>query len=433
MNIDAQDFKEIDRLIENVSKEVILRKDTLHRVISICYLLKNKKGIWNKPPRGLLFFGPPGTGKTLLMKSLAKSLNVPFHIIRGPEIISQYYGATEGRLRNIFSIAQEEADKNGLSIIYIDEVDSITPKREVSHGDLEPRLVGQLLTLMDGLSGIQNKDSQSKKGNVLVIGSTNRREAVDIALRRPGRFDYEIEFEPPDEEERKLILNIILSNISKDPEVEGYLDIFKDETIRDKISKMTAGFTGADLENLINNAILNSVAERRNKVSQNDINKAIDNLIPSALREYHFETSEDQGIKLDPEICKKIEEFTRNKLFMKMGLNNNSYKIASQIAFNVNQRKRVKFMIVNFNLLKSRFYGETEKSIYDLFIKINSTTPIVVFLRNIDSVMFGTSEQANSAKIAFRDGLEMLMNNNKEVLLLYSIHERTVQDFENVL
>src|ERR687884_916061 len=173
-------------------------------------------------PKGVLLYGPPGTGKTLLAKAVANETNANFYSIGGPEIMSKFYGESEERLRNIF----QEAQKNAPSIIFIDELDSIAPKREEVTGEVERRVVAQLLSLMDGLAS---------RGKVIVIAATNRPNAIDPALRRPGRFDREIEIKVPDKRGRLEILQIHTRNMPLDTDVD-----------QDRIAAVTHGFVGAD-------------------------------------------------------------------------------------------------------------------------------------------------------------------------------------------
>ena len=177
-------------------------------------------------PKGVLLYGPPGTGKTLLAKAVANETNANFYSIGGPEIMSKYYGESEERLRGIFKEAQENAP----SIIFIDEIDSIAPKREEVSGEMEKRIVSQLLTLMDGLEA---------RGKVVVIGATNRPDSLDPALRRPGRFDREIEIGIPDEKSRLEILHIHTRGMPLEPDVK-----------LEEIARVTHGFVGADLQAL---------------------------------------------------------------------------------------------------------------------------------------------------------------------------------------
>ena len=175
-------------------------------------------------PKGVLLYGPPGTGKTMLAKAVASETNASFFSIGGPEIMSKFYGESEERLRDTFKEAQENAP----SIIFIDEIDSIAPKREEVSGDVEKRVVSQLLTLMDGLTS---------RGKVVVIGATNRPDALDPALRRPGRFDREIEIGIPDKTGRSDILQIHTRGMPLTEDVD-----------LESLSKVTHGFVGADLE-----------------------------------------------------------------------------------------------------------------------------------------------------------------------------------------
>ncbi|MEK0340389.1 MAG: AAA family ATPase, partial [Nitrosopumilus sp.] len=184
---------------------------------------------------GVLLYGPPGTGKTLLAKAVAGETNANFTYLSGPEIMGKYYGESEERLREFF----KQAEENAPSIIFIDEIDSIAPKREEVSGDVEKRIVSQLLTLMDGMKS---------RGKVVVNAATNRPDSLDPALRRPGRFDREIEIGIPDEEGRLAILNIHTRGMPIDEKVD-----------LKAISKITHGFVGADLEFLAKEAAMRSL------------------------------------------------------------------------------------------------------------------------------------------------------------------------------
>ncbi len=181
-----------------------------------------------EPPKGVLLYGPPGTGKTLIAKAVANESNANFYAINGPEIMSKFYGQSEQRLRDIF----QKAQKNAPSIIFIDEIDSIAPKREEVTGEVERRVVAQLLTLMDGLS---------RRGHIIVIGATNRIDAIDPALRRPGRFDREIEIGIPDKKGRKEILQIHTRGMP----IEGTPE--DRDKLLEELAELTHGFVGADL------------------------------------------------------------------------------------------------------------------------------------------------------------------------------------------
>src|ERR671932_2317395 len=229
-------------------------------------------------PKGVLLYGPPGTGKTLLAKAVANETNASFYSIGGPEIMSKFYGESEERLREVF----KEAEENAPSIIFIDEIDSIAPKREEVSGDVEKRVVSQLLTLMDGLKS---------RGKLVVIGETNRPNALDPALRRPGRFDREIEIGIPDEQGRYDILQIHTRGMP-----------LTDDVDLASIARVTHGFVGADLEALSKEGAMRSLrrilpdikleqpkipAEILNKikVTKQDFDEALRDVQPSAMRE----------------------------------------------------------------------------------------------------------------------------------------------------
>ena len=229
-------------------------------------------------PKGVLLHGPPGTGKTLLARAVANETNANFYSIGGPEIMSKYYGESEEKLRNVF----EQAEKNAPSIIFIDEIDSIAPKREEVSGEVERRIVAQLLSLMDGLKS---------RGKVVVIGATNRVNAIDPALRRPGRFDRELEIGVPDREGRLEILQIHTRGmpLAKDVNLE-------------KLADISHGFVGADLQSLSKEAGMRSLRRilpnidlstgnipsetlRQIIVTMNDFMDVIKEMEPSAMRE----------------------------------------------------------------------------------------------------------------------------------------------------
>ncbi|MFL6412148.1 MAG: AAA family ATPase, partial [Nitrososphaeraceae archaeon] len=234
-------------------------------------------------PKGVLLYGPPGTGKTLLAKAVANETNAGFYSIGGPEIMSKFYGESEARLREIFKEAKEKAP----SIIFIDEIDSIAPKREEVTGEVERRVVSQLLSLMDGLEA---------RGKVIVIAATNRPNAIDPALRRPGRFDREIEIKVPDKRGRLEILQIHTRNMPLDTDVD-----------QDRVAAVTHGFVGADLEYLCKEAAMKCLRRllpelnlEDEKLAPDILNKlvivgtdfenAIRDVMPSAMREVYLES-----------------------------------------------------------------------------------------------------------------------------------------------
>ncbi|MGM0606655.1 MAG: AAA family ATPase, partial [Halobacteriota archaeon] len=235
-----------------------------------------------EPPKGVLLHGPPGTGKTLIAKAVANEIDASFHTVSGPEIMSKYYGESEEQLRDVFEEAAEEAP----AIIFMDELDSIAPKREEAGGDVERRVVAQLLSLMDGLE---------ERGQVVVIGATNRVDAIDPALRRGGRFDREIEIGVPDRDGRKEILQVHTRNM---PLTDGIdLDVYAENT---------HGFVGADLESLAKESAMNALRRIRPQldlesdeidadvlqsiqVTESDLKEALKGIEPSALREVFVE------------------------------------------------------------------------------------------------------------------------------------------------
>jgi len=236
-----------------------------------------------EPPKGVLLHGPPGTGKTLMARAVANEIDAHFQSISGPEIMSKYYGESEEQLREVF----EEAEEDAPAIVFIDELDSIAPKREEVSGDVERRVVAQLLSLMDGLE---------ERGRITVIATTNRVDAIDPALRRPGRFDREIEIGVPDTEGRDEILRIHTRGmpLAEDVELSRY-------------AEHTHGFVGADLESLAKEAAMGALRRIRPEldldgeeidasvlesieVTADDFKTALRGIEPSALREVFVET-----------------------------------------------------------------------------------------------------------------------------------------------
>ncbi len=430
-----KEMNESQELIKEIKKKVYVNDEILNEIVPLLVSIKNKSYIGKRPPRGILFYGPPGTGKTLLMNTLVENLQLSKKlIIRGPEIISEYYGKSESRLRQIFAIAKELASKENLAIIYIDELDSIAPRRDMVRGELEPRLVGQLLTLMDGLES----EEKNQDGHVIVIGSTNRLEALDPALRRPGRFDLEIEFFPPNEKERREILKILLKNEIKE---KIGTPILENENDLDEIAKLTNGFTGADLLYLLNKTLLKITKENKKDITKEDLLSVIDKINPSALREFHIENpiNYTKEIKNNDDLIKKIktisDEFLNNPIFKTVLLcKSNSIepnKIASTIAFEVNNKPsnesklNCPYITISGNWFKSKWYGETEQSIRNFFEKIKRFQPSIVYLKHLDAVGIN-DEHLNGAIIELLDNLEYLKENNFKILFIASISKDNI-------
>jgi transitional endoplasmic reticulum ATPase len=398
--------------VKEIQQEVCIKEEILQKIVAILLSIKEGKFPSKRPPRGLLFYGPPGTGKTLLMKVLAKKLRLSEPIIiRGPEIISPYYGKSEARLREAFEEAKEKAEKENLAIIFIDEIDSIAPRRDQTRGELEPRLVGQLLSLMDGL------EREVSKGHVIVIGSTNRPEALDPALRRPGRFDLEIEFDPPNVDERKRILEILLNEYAPNK----YKDINLDE-----IAEQTIGFTGADLLQLLNESLLLAALEGRDYITQKDLLKAKDNIKPSALREFYMEKPKNRINEIEnKERVKNIaQQFVSESRFKAVLLRQDislADKIASTIASLVCEKLSCPYIVVRANWFKSKWFGEMEKSIRELFERIKRLQPCIVYIKLLDAIAPKVAdEHLHGAILEILEYLTEFRDSNVKVLLLCS-------------
>jgi len=345
------------------------------------------------PPKGVLLYGPPGTGKTLIAKAVANEAGASFYAIQGPEIMSKYYGQSEEKLREKF----EEAEKNAPSIIFIDEIDSIAPKREEVHGEVERRVVAQLLSLMDGLIG---------RGQLIVIGATNREDAIDPALRRPGRFDREIEIGVPSSGGRKEILEIHTRGMPKGDDVD-----------LDEFARNTHGFVGADLAALAREAAMNCLARlvpelelgnpipteilERMRVTLEDFNQAMREVEPSAMREVMVEiprvTWEDVG-GLD-EIKRQLKEMVelpleRPESFRRMGIKpakgiflygppgTGKTLIAKAVA----NESNANFISIKGPEIMSKWVGESEKAVRRVFKKAKQVSPAIVFLDELDSI-----------------------------------------------
>jgi transitional endoplasmic reticulum ATPase len=345
-------------------------------------------------PKGVLLHGPPGTGKTLLAKAVANETNANFYSISGPEIMSKFYGESEERLREVF----KEAEENAPSIIFIDEIDSIAPKREEVSGDVEKRVVSQLLTLMDGIQS---------RGKLVVIGATNRPNAIDPALRRPGRFDREIDIGIPDEQGR---LDILLIHTRGMPLTE--------DVNLESIAKVTHGFVGADLEALSKEAAMRSLrrilpeinleqpkipAEILNKIkiTKQDFDEALRDVQPSAMREVLVQRPnvgwEDIGglQQVKEELTEAIEWplkhadlFTEANVEPPKGIllygppGTGKTMIAKAVA----ATSEANFISIKGPELISKWVGESEKGVREVFRKARQAAPCVIFFDELDAV-----------------------------------------------
>ena len=354
--------------------------------------LFDKMGI--EPPKGVLMHGPPGTGKTLIAKAVANESNANFYSLSGPEIMSKYYGQSEENLRKIF----EEAIENAPSIIFIDEIDSIAPKREETHGDVERRIVAQLLAIMDGLE---------ERGKVIVIGATNRVNAIDPALRRPGRFDREIEIGIPDRKGRKEILEVHTRGMP-----------LAEDVSLDKLAEMTHGYSGADLEALCKEAAMRALrkilpdidleaekipTEILNKLeaTSKDFYEAFKSMTPSAMREVVIESPNVSWNDIGGlhEVKQELQEAVEwpmkyNEVFMHMDANPPKGILLygppgtgkTLLAKAVATESEANFISVKGPEFMSKWVGESEKAVRETFRKARQAAPCVIFFDEIDAI-----------------------------------------------
>ena len=375
-----------------------------------------------EPPKGVLLYGPPGTGKTLIAKAVANESGAHFISIAGPEIISKYYGESEQKLREIF----EEAEDNAPSIIFIDELDSIAPKREDVNGEVERRVVAQLLTIMDGISD---------RGQVIVIGATNRPDAIDPALRRPGRFDREIEIGVPSETDRMEILQIHTKNMpfegmaklknlrEKNPgdaSLERELAAY--EASRDRLlstlASLAKGFVGADLAALAREAAIRALRRqmdvinldtetipdeilRKLEVTTSDFIAASREVFPSAMREISLDKADVSwtdigGSRNAVRDVRESVEFplTKKEAYAKLGIRPPKGVLLygppgtgkTLIAKAVAHESGANFIAIKGPELLSKWVGESEKAVRDIFKKARQVAPSIIFFDELDSL-----------------------------------------------
>ena len=376
-------------------------------------------------PKGILLTGPPGTGKTLLAKAVATETDANFYSIAGPEIMSKYYGESEKHIREIF----EKAEKNAPSIVFIDEIDSIAPKRSEGIDQTEKRIVAQLLTLMDGLKS---------RGQVVVMAATNMPEDIDIALRRPGRFDRELKINPPDEIGRKEILQIHTRGMPLDKDVKF-----------DEIAIKTMGYTGADIEILSKEAALKALkphfSKLKNlqekvpieildkiKVTRNNFLDALRMVEPSAMREVLFTKPNVKWIDIGglndaKEKLKELVELPliRPDLFILAGIKPSKGVLLTGppgtgktlLAKAVATETNANFISVKGPELISKWVGESEKHVREIFKKARQVSPSIIFFDEFDSIskmrgvsMSDTTEKVVNQLLTELDGIEELEN-----------------------
>jgi transitional endoplasmic reticulum ATPase len=378
-------------------------------------------------PKGVLLYGPPGTGKTLLARALASETNAHFETLSGPEIMSKFYGESEERLRQLFKTAEDNAP----AIVLIDEIDSIAPKREEVTGEVERRVVAQLLALMDGMES---------RGKVVVIGATNRPDALDPALRRPGRFDREIEIGVPNRESRLEVMQIHTRGmpLSKDVNIE-------------KLADVTHGFVGADLAALAREAGMRSLRRvlpeldlevesipvevlQKIEVNNDDFLDALREMEPSAMREVMVESPnvhwDDVGglSEVKQQLIESVEwPLTYAKLFQHMDAQPPKGVLLygppgtgkTMLAKAVATESQANFISVKGPEFLSKWVGESEKAVRETFRKARQAAPSVVFLDEIDSIAPARSSGTADSHVTERvisqiltelDGLESLNN-----------------------
>ncbi|WP_435347589.1 CDC48 family AAA ATPase [Haloarchaeobius sp. HRN-SO-5] len=414
-NVTYEDIGGLDRELDQVREmiELPMRHPELFQQLGI------------EPPKGVLLHGPPGTGKTLIAKAVANEIDAHFHTISGPEIMSKYYGESEEQLREVF----EEAEENAPAIVFIDEIDSIASRRGEASGDVERRVVAQLLSLMDGLE---------ERGQVTVIAATNRVDALDPALRRGGRFDREIEIGVPDKEGRLEIMQVHTRGMP-----------LSDSVDLDQYAENTHGFVGADLETLIKESAMNALRRIRPeldleqeeidaevlenlRVTESDFKEAMKSVKPSAMREVFVEVpdvtwDEVGGLEDTKERLRETIQWPLDygDVFEAMDLEaargvlmygppgTGKTLLAKAVANEANSN----FISIKGPELLNKYVGESEKGVREVFDKARSNAPTVIFFDEIDSIATergrhsgdsGVGERVVSQLLTELDGLEDL-------------------------
>jgi len=380
-----------------------------------------------EPPKGVFLYGPPGCGKTLLAKAVANESDANFYVISGPEIMSKFYGESEARLREIFQKAQETAP----SIIFIDEMDAIAPKREEVTGEVERRVVAQLLSLMDGMGA---------RGNIIVIGATNRPNAIDPALRRPGRFDREIEIGVPDKMGRYEILQIHTRTMPLASDVDLH-----------RLSDICHGYTGADISSLCREGAMKALRRylpeinleeeriptgilEKMEVNVEDFMNAYREITPTAMREVYIEVPSvnwaDVGglTEVKQELQEAVEwPIKKPEVFKRIGIRPPKGILLfgppgcgkTMLARAVATESEANFISIKGPELFSKWVGESEKAIREVFRKGRTAAPSIVFFDELDSVVprrgmgfgdSGVSERVISQLLTEMDGIESLVN-----------------------
>ena len=419
--------REIQRVREMV--ELPLRHPSLFKRLGI------------DPPKGVLLRGPPGCGKTLLAKAVANESEAHFISINGPEVMSKFYGESEKKLRKLFIEAEEKSP----SIIFIDEIDAIAPKRETVTGEVERRVVAQLLALMDGLHG---------RGKVIVIGATNRPNSLDPALRRPGRFDREIEIKVPNEKGRLEVFQIHTRNMPLDKKIS-----------LNEFSKITHGFVGADISAVCREAAMAALRRYLPKidlesetidpelleqieVTKDDFESALKEVLPSGIREVFVEVPNvtwDQVGGLE-ELKQRLVEavdwpLSHPTIFTRMGIRPPKGILLygppgcgkTLLARAVATESEANFISIKGPELLSKWVGESEKAIREIFRKAKMAAPCIIFFDEFDSIApsrgrhtsdSGVSEKVLSQFLTELDGLEVM----KDIVVIAATNRPDILD-----
>ena len=429
--ITYEDVGGLDREIQRVREmvELPLRHPSLFKRLGI------------DPPKGVLLRGPPGCGKTLLAKAVANESEAHFISINGPEVMSKFYGESEKKLRKLFIEAEEKSP----SIIFIDEIDAIAPKRETVTGEVERRVVAQLLALMDGLHG---------RGKVIVIGATNRPNSLDPALRRPGRFDREIEIKVPNEKGRLEIFQIHTRNMPLDKKIS-----------LKEFSTITHGFVGADISAVAREAAMSALRRylpkidleseiidpellEQMEVTQNDFENALKEVLPSGIREVFVEVPNvtwDQVGGLE-ELKQRLVEsvdwpLSHPNIFTRMGIRPPRGILLygppgcgkTLLARAVATESKANFISIKGPELLSKWVGESEKAIREIFRKAKMAAPCIIFFDEFDSIApsrgrhtsdSGVSEKVLSQFLTELDGLEIM----KDVVVIAATNRPDILD-----
>ncbi|MHA1883876.1 MAG: CDC48 family AAA ATPase [Promethearchaeota archaeon] len=429
--ITYEDVGGLDREIQRVREmvELPLRHPSLFKRLGI------------DPPKGVLLRGPPGCGKTLLAKAVANESEAHFISINGPEVMSKFYGESEKKLRKLFIEAEEKSP----SIIFIDEIDAIAPKRETVTGEVERRVVAQLLALMDGLHG---------RGKVIVIGATNRPNSLDPALRRPGRFDREIEIKVPNEKGRLEIFQIHTRNMPLDKKIS-----------LKEFAQITHGFVGADISAVSREAAMSALRRylpkidleseiidpellEQIKVTQNDFGEALKEVLPSGIREVFVEVpnvswEEVGGLDdLKQRLVEAVEwPLSNPAIFSRMGITPPKGILLygppgcgkTLLARAVATESKANFISIKGPELLSKWVGESEKAIREVFRKAKMAAPCIIFFDEFDSIApsrgrhtsdSGVSEKVLSQFLTELDGLEVM----KDIVVIAATNRPDILD-----